>query len=94
MLHHLHQLIGIEVSVNDSRCQLIEVLEEGPALVFMCIDHSTAIQSDQHGGAHRRVQKTYTIPCLNESQEDLHPVAKQILPADIHVDFLEFLIRV
>ena len=93
MLNHLHQLIGIEITVNGSQCQLIEVLEDGPALVFMCMDHSKTIQSDQHGGAHRRVQKTYTIPCLSEIHNDLHPVTKEILPIEIHAEFLEFLIQ-
>ncbi|MCW9014444.1 MAG: hypothetical protein OQL06_11725 [Gammaproteobacteria bacterium] len=92
MLDHLQKYIGNEIVYKNTRCQLIEVLEDGPALVFICLEHKTSIQSDQHGGAHRRVHETYTVPCLSEVHEDLHPVVKEILPDEIHVEFLEFLI--
>lgn len=94
MLKHLHQYIGCETAFNGTRCQLIEVLEDGPALVLMCLDeHKTTIQSDQHGGAHRRVHETHTVPCLSEVHEDLHPVVKAILPDDIHDELLAFLLN-
>ncbi|MDH5767171.1 MAG: hypothetical protein OEZ38_14245 [Gammaproteobacteria bacterium] len=92
MLHHLQQIIGTELTVNGSQCQLIEILEDGPAMVFMCMDHSKTIQSDQHGGAHRRVQKTYTVPCLSEIHNELHPITRQLLPDEIHAEFLAFLL--
>ena len=92
MLYHLHQYIGLEIEYNESQCQLIEVLEDGPALVFLCKGRTTTIQTDQHGGAHRRVHETYTVPCMSEIHEDLHPVVKQILPDEIHADLLDFII--
>ena len=92
MLDHLHQYIGNEIVYKNNRCQLIEVLEDGPALVFICLERKTSIQSDQHGGAHRRVHETYTVPCMSEIHDDLHPVVKEILPDEIHTEFLEFLI--
>jgi hypothetical protein len=94
MLDHLQQYIGCEITYKGKRCQLIEVLEDGPALVLMCLDKHTTIQSDQHGGAHRRVHETHTVPCLSEIHEDLHPVAKAVLPEEIHDDLLAYLLSV
>ncbi|MDH5570233.1 MAG: hypothetical protein OEY89_00625 [Gammaproteobacteria bacterium] len=94
MLYHLHQYIGLEIDYNGTQCQLIEILEDGPALVFMCMGQGTTIQTDQHGGAHRRVHETYTIPCISEIRDELHPVVKQILPDDIHTELLEFLLEI
>ncbi len=94
MLDHVQQYIGREITYKGSRCQLIEILEDGPALVFMCLEHTTTIQSDQHGGAHRRVHETHTVPCLSEIHEDLHPVVKEVLPVEIHARLLSFLLSV
>lgn len=92
MLSQLNQYIGNEISINGNRCQLIEIMEDGPALVFMCMEHHLSIQGDQHGNAHRKVNKTYTIPCLSEIKNDLHPTAKDILPDHIHDQLLAFLL--
>ena len=92
MLDHLQQYIGCETTYKGKRCQLIEILEDGPALVLVCLEHYTTIQSDQHGGAHRRVHETHTVPCLSDIHEDLHPVVKEVLPDHIHADLLSFLL--
>ena len=91
MIRQLHQYIGCEITYEGTRCQLIEILEDGPSLVFLNMEHSTTIQSDQHGSAHRKVQKTYTIPFLSDIHDDLHPVAKEVLPDEIHAELLAFL---
>ncbi len=93
MLKHLQNYIGEEITYNGTRCQLIEVLEDGPALVLMCVEHHTTIQSDQHGGAHRRVQETFTVTCLSEASKELHPVVKEFLPDHVHDDFLDYLVK-
>jgi len=93
MLDHLQQYIGCKITYKGKRCQLIEVLEDGPALVFMCLEKETTIQSDQHGGAHRRIHETHTVPCLSEIHDDLHPVVKEVLPIEIHADLLSFLLN-
>jgi len=92
MISQLHLYIGNEITINGSRCQLIEILEDGPALVFMCMEHHLSIQGDQHGTAYRKVNKTYTIPCLSEIKNELHPAAKDILPDHIHHQLLAFLL--
>lgn len=78
MLTTLYELIGRKVVHNDRQCILIEVIEEGPHLVFQC-QSGTEIQCDQHGSARRRSLPTYTIHCLNEQKTDLHPVVQELL---------------
>lgn len=93
MIDYLQRFIGEEIVYNGSHCQLIEVLNEGPSLVLMCVDKQTTIQTDQHGGAHRRVHETYTIACISELHNDLHPVIKQLLPEDQHDEFRDYLLN-
>ncbi len=65
-LQQLRGMIGLRVLHLGSPCQVVEVLEDGPALVLLDLEEShSTIQADQHGEAHRRVRVTYTIPVLN-----------------------------
>ncbi len=58
-------LIGRHVIYKETRCVIVEVLEDSPALVLEA--HDTVIQADQHGEAHRRVPNTETVPVLNSA---------------------------
>lgn len=78
MLTQLYDLIGKTIQYQGETCQLIEVMEHGPHLVFQC-KTSKSIQCNQHGNANRRTLDTYTIHCLNEHKSDLHPVLKTLL---------------
>lgn len=69
----LRNLIGHEVHFDGQRCQIIEVLEDGPAVILQNQDHDTTIQPDQHGEAHRKVPATFTIPVLCQEGEGLNP---------------------
>lgn len=71
-LDALRSYIGREVSFDGQQCQIIEVLEDGPALVLSCTRNSV-IQPNQHGDATRRVPETRTIPILNRERTELHP---------------------
>lgn len=95
MIDYLQKYIGEEIVYNGSHCQLIEVLNEGPSpsLVLMCVDKQTTIQTDQHGGAHRRVHETYTISCISELHNDLHPIIKQLLPEEHHDELRDYLLN-
>ena len=93
MINQLHQFIGNEITYMGNRCQLIEILQDQPAFVLMCMEQHMSIQGDMHGNAHRMVNKTYTISCLSETHNDLHPVAKEILPDHMHDQLLEFLLN-
>ncbi len=80
MYSQLHNLIGQQITHNNKPCALIEVIDDGPLLVFQC--HAIKeIQHDQHGNANRRSHPTFTIHCLNELKTDLHPVLKELLSA-------------
>jgi len=57
----LHDMIGQCVVFEDVYCQVVEIIEDGPSLVLEDLEAHVGIQPDQHGEAHRRVPKTYTI---------------------------------
>jgi hypothetical protein len=78
MISHLRRLIGQQITHNNKLCRLIEVIDDGPYLVFQC-QTDKKIQHDQHGNANRRALPTFTIHCLNERKSDLHPVLNQLL---------------
>ena len=58
----LRDLIGYEVEFDGTTCQIIEVIEDGPALILQHLHQHSTIQADQHGEAHRRVPSTITVP--------------------------------
>jgi len=78
MHSQLHNLIGQQITHDNNLCILIEIIEDGPFLVFQC-QTKKQIQHDQHGNANRRSLPTFTIHCLNEFKTDLHPVLKAML---------------
>jgi len=77
---------------ENKSCMLIEVMIDGPYLVFQC-QSQREIQCNQHGNAHRKAAPTYTVHCLNEHKNDLHPVLKELLPEQEHSSLLESLIQ-
>ena len=93
MLKELYQYIGQSILYDGMRCQLIEVLEDGPSLVFTCPGQKSTIQANQHGDASRRTPDNYTVPLLSSIHEDLHPAAKALIPEDRHQDFIRYFSR-
>jgi hypothetical protein len=73
-LHQLRGMIGLHVVHNGIRCQIIEVLEDGPSIVLQSLTSGGTIQSNQHGDATRRVTETYTIPVLTRDKTEIHPL--------------------
>lgn len=73
-LTQLRGLIGLHVHYNGARCQIIEVLEDEPALILQDCERHTIIQPDQLGEAHRRVPSTFTIPVLSGDKTELNPM--------------------
>ena len=86
----LHNLIGREITHNNKSCTLIEIMDDGPYLVFQCQNEKT-IQCNQHGNAHRKSSPTYTIHCLNDLKNDLHPILKNLLPEAEQLSLLDTL---
>jgi hypothetical protein len=93
MLRSLHDYIGHTVRHNGQTCRLIEILEDGPAMVFACPGQPPVLQANQHGEVGRHAPRTWTVPILSELGHDLHPVAKEVFPAEIHADLLETLLK-
>ncbi len=60
----LRDAIGQRVRFHNVVYEIIEILEDGPALVLQDCEQHTSIQPDQHGEAHRRVPQTLTLPVL------------------------------
>ena len=80
-LIQLRGMIGLTVLHQGEDYQVIEVLEQSTELVLMRLQHTTMIQADQHGDAHRRVPHTVTIPVLTADRAELHP---SFLALDLH----------
>ena len=86
IINTLRQHIGCYVRHQDTVYEVIEVLEDVPALVLQDCEQHTTIQADQHGEAHRRVPqvRTITIPVDEDGQYDITDVGIDLLdsPAD------------
>lgn len=61
-LADLREMIGTRVRFESRSWEIIEVLEDGPAIILQDCNQHTVIQADQHGEAHRHVPSTRTIP--------------------------------
>lgn len=77
-VEQLRRLIGSRVQYDDNLCEVIEVLEDGPALILQYIEEHVMIQADQHGEAHRRVPTTVTVPILHPDGGHYHPAFLQL----------------
>lgn len=89
MIEQLNQFLGQTIDHDGQRCQLIEILEDGPMLVFLCPDEDSSIQTNQHGDATRRSPNTYSVPLVSSGGDQLHPVAQAIFPEALHAELLE-----
>ncbi|MDH5545320.1 MAG: hypothetical protein OEZ43_06985 [Gammaproteobacteria bacterium] len=64
----LRNMIGLLVRYEGVHCKVVEVVDEGPAIVLEDLEFHLSIQADQHGEAHRRVPQTYTIEVFSPDQ--------------------------
>ncbi|MBU1192699.1 MAG: hypothetical protein KKE76_13405 [Gammaproteobacteria bacterium] len=71
-LEQLRTCIGQELEFDGQHCRIIELLEDGPALVLACTSSSSVIQPNQYGDATRRVDQTRTINVLSADGETYH----------------------
>jgi hypothetical protein len=65
-------MIGLHIRWHDTRYVIVEVLEDGPALVAQRFAPDAAIQGDAHGRAHRHVQSIVVIKVLIPDRSLLH----------------------
>lgn len=71
-IEQLREMIGVQVWHDGMRCEILEVLEDGPSLILVSVDSDT-LQSDQFGNPSRRVPQTHTVPVLTSDGTALHP---------------------
>ena len=69
-VEQLRGLIGLRVIHQNESCRVIEVIEDSLSIVVEHEDREPAIQSDQHGHAHRKVPQTTIITVLNATGDE------------------------
>ena len=82
----LREMIGLRVRYHNVDCQIVEVLEDGPALILEDLEHHISIQPDQHGEAHRKVPKTYTIKILTHDKLEYSPSFLTLDPIPLEIE--------
>lgn len=78
-LCELRTTIGSVVDYKGHRCEIIEILEDGPYLVLRCIEDDNIIQPNQFGEAHRRAPETLTVPVFNKGTSDFNPFIARLI---------------
>lgn len=79
---NLREMIGLQVRYNGVYCQIVEVIEEDFSLVLADMEYHLGIQADQHGEAHRKVPKTYTINIYNPEKKEFSPSFLMLEPVE------------
>jgi hypothetical protein len=78
-LSQLRALIGREVEFRGCSCTVIEVLEDGPALVLRANGGTAVIQSNLHGEPRRRVPETHTVSLAGPAGEALRVALQRLV---------------
>ena len=71
-LSQLRQLIGARVRYLEELWQVIEVLDDGPALILENLGRRV-VQQNQYGEGHRRVPHRVSVPVFNPDERSLSP---------------------
>ena len=71
-LKQLRQLIGARVRYLEDLWQVVEILDDGPALVLESLQRRD-LQHNQYGEGHRRVPRRLSVPVLGHDQQSLNP---------------------
>lgn len=74
----LQALLGLRLTYRGVACRVVEILEEGPALVLEGCGDSRIIQANQYGEACRRAPQTFTVPLLNIRGDGLNPALLEL----------------
>jgi len=80
----MRDMIGLQVKYHEVYCRVVEVLEDGPSIILEDMEHHISIQADQHGEAHRRVPKTYTITILSPDKLEFSTEFLTLEPLEHH----------
>ena len=69
---HLQTWLGREVAWRGQRYRVVEVLDDGPALVLESASAAHHIQPDAHGRPHREARDTLLIPLWDPERQERH----------------------
>jgi len=78
-------LLGRAVNYRGHACRVVELLGDPPALILQDEASGTEMQANQHGEAHRRVPRTYTVALYHYNaagEREVHPDFHALQPAD------------
>ena len=78
----LRDMIGLNVRHEGVICCVVEVIDEGPAIVLERRDQYLSIQPDQFGEAHRRVPQTFTVSILSIERTEFSSSFLSLEPLD------------
>ena len=81
-LEQLRNMIGMKVRYRGVQCQIVEVIEEDMALILADGESHLGIQADQHGEAHRKVPKMYTVKIFTPDRHEFDPGFLTLEPVD------------
>lgn len=79
----LTPLIGIQGQQASRVMELVEILHEGPSVVLLDTSSPPSIRADQYGDPRIRSPRTFTLPIISESEPDVHPVLRAMLPGHV-----------
>jgi hypothetical protein len=74
----LQSLLNRCITYQGVECRIIEILDEGPALVLQDCCQERVIQGNQHGEASRRAPRLITVNVLNVRRDALNPVLAEL----------------
>jgi len=72
-LAELRRWIGRRVRHQGQLCLVVEIIDDGPALVLGALDGDSVIQGDQYGEGRRRVRPTHTVSIFGSDGLSLNP---------------------
>lgn len=69
----LRGMLGLRVRYRGAIYSVLEVIEDGPAIVIEPELAVSSIQADAYGNARRQAKTLLTIPVLSADQRQIHP---------------------
>ncbi|MEZ5584554.1 MAG: hypothetical protein R3F37_18935 [Candidatus Competibacteraceae bacterium] len=77
-LQNLRRLLGQTLTYQGNLHHVIDILDEGPAVVLQEYAARKTIQANQHGEAHRWAPQTVTVTVLNVRRDALNPLLPEL----------------
>jgi hypothetical protein len=66
-------MLGLRVRYRGAVYSVLEVIEDGPAIVIEPEIAVSSIQTDAYGNARRHTRSLLTIPVLSADRREIHP---------------------